>query len=222
MSNQDQTPAAEAAPAPAPAKSKLGGKTKLIIGGLVLLTTIAECVIVYLYVSSNSVAEADEPAAHAAASDHHEKPPADKHAGASKHASHHEEAAHAPKHDENKINVPAPIRAKRLPGDQREVELGEFQVSAYQPLSNTTLRLDFHIFGTVADGQEDEFASLLEAKKQRFRDQVITIIRSGDIADFTEAGLGLIKRRILETTNKTLGRPYLHSVIFSKFSFIEQ
>ena len=71
-------------------------------------------------------------------------------------------------------------------------------------------------------GRKKLFAGLFEAKKQRFRDQVIATIRSADMADFTEAGLGLIKRRILETTNRTIGKPCLEAVLFSDFSFIEQ
>ena len=35
-------------------------------------------------------------------------------------------------------------------GDQVEVDLGEFSVTSFQPISNTTLRIDFHLFGTVA------------------------------------------------------------------------
>jgi flagellar FliL protein len=54
------------------------------------------------------------------------------------------------------------------------------------------------------------------------RDNVIVIIRSAEITDLTDAGLGLIKRRILETTNKTLGKPLLQGVVFSEFSFVEQ
>ena len=109
-----------------------------------------------------------------------------------------------------------------LAGENHEMDLGQFRVTVFQPLSNTTLRVDFRLYGVVADGSETEFASLLEARQQRFRDQVITTIRAVDMTDFTEAGLGLIKRRILETTNKTLGKPLLQAVIFSDFSFVEQ
>ena len=58
--------------------------------------------------------------------------------------------------------------------------------------------------------------------KHRIRENVIIIIRSAEVTDLTDAGLGLIKRRILETTNKTLGKPLLQEVVFSEFSFIEQ
>lgn len=105
---------------------------------------------------------------------------------------------------------------------QIEVDLGEFSVTAYQPVSNTTLRIDFHLYGTVASKEEREFQEALQANAHRFRDQVIVTIRSSDITDLTDAGLGLIKRKVLEKTNTTLGKRFLKAVIFSDFSFIEQ
>jgi flagellar FliL protein len=106
--------------------------------------------------------------------------------------------------------------------EQAEVKLGEFRVTAYQPLSNTTLRIDFQLYGTIAASDADEFKQLMEQKGHRFREQVIVIIRGADLTDLTDAGLGLLKRRILATTNKTLGKTLLHSVVFSDFSFVEQ
>lgn len=106
--------------------------------------------------------------------------------------------------------------------NQVEVDLGEFSVSAFQPISNTTLRIDFHLFGTVDADGEKEFLALMDENLHRFREQVIVTVRSADITDLTDAGLGLIKRKILEKTNRILGRLLLRTVIFSDFSFIEQ
>ena len=107
-------------------------------------------------------------------------------------------------------------------GDQVEVDLGEFSVTSFQPISNTTLRIDFHLFGTVAADDEQEFRTLIEENAHRFREQVIVTVRASDINDLTDAGLGLLKRQILEKTNKVLGKNLLRVVIFSDFSFIEQ
>jgi len=106
--------------------------------------------------------------------------------------------------------------------DQIEVDLGEFSVTSYQPVSTTTLRIDFHLYGTVGIEDERMFLALMGENLHRFREQVIVIIRSAEITDLTDAGLGLIKRKILEKTNRTLGKPLLRTVIFSEFSFIEQ
>ncbi len=106
--------------------------------------------------------------------------------------------------------------------DQTEVDLGEFTVTAFQPLTNTTTRIDFHLFGTTSAEDVAGFQKAWEENKHRLRDQVIVTLRSSEPSELTDAGLGLIKRRILEKTNRTLGKPYLRSVIFSDFSFIEQ
>jgi len=106
--------------------------------------------------------------------------------------------------------------------DQVEVDLGEFSVTAFQPISNTTLRIDFHLYGTVAAKDENEFLTLMEDNLHRFREQAIVTVRSADITDLTDAGLGLVKRKILDKTNRILGKTLLRVVIFSDFSFIEQ
>jgi flagellar basal body-associated protein FliL len=105
---------------------------------------------------------------------------------------------------------------------QLEVNLGEFNVTAYQPASNTTLRIDFHLYGTVAASDQKLFMSRLEENQYRFREQVIEIVRGSEITDLTDAGLGLVKRKLMDKTNRMLGKQLLQTVIFSDFSFIEQ
>ncbi len=106
--------------------------------------------------------------------------------------------------------------------NQIEVDLEQFSVTAFQPVSNTTLRIDFHLYGAIAVDDEVEFQQRMAKNVHRFREQVIVIIRSAELTDLTDAGLGLIKRKILEKTNHILGKPLLKSVIVSDFSFIEQ
>ncbi|GAB6165430.1 hypothetical protein JCM19992_14300 [Thermostilla marina] len=107
-------------------------------------------------------------------------------------------------------------------GNEVEVDLGEFSVTAYQPTTETTLRIDFHLWGTVAADKQEAFTETWNKNQNRLRDQVITIVRSAELTDLTDAGLSLVKRRILEKTNRLMGKPYLRTVIFSDFSFVEQ
>lgn len=111
---------------------------------------------------------------------------------------------------------------EKEPNSQVEVDLGEFNVTAYQPASNTTLRIDFHLYGTVAAAEQKEFMTRLEENQHRFREQVIVTVRSSEITDLTDAGLGLVKRKIMDKTNRMLGKQLLQTIIFSDFSFIEQ
>jgi len=105
---------------------------------------------------------------------------------------------------------------------EAEVDLGDFSVTAYQRSSNTTLRIDFKLYGTVEEENRADFEQRRQANEHRFREQVIVTVRGSEVEDLTDAGLGLIKRRILERTNRAIGKPLLKNVIFSEFSFVEQ
>ena len=118
--------------------------------------------------------------------------------------------------------LPAQQQADAALEDQMEVDLGEFHVVSFQPRSNTTLRIDFHMYGTIHPDDQTKFDLAWQENTHRFRDQVIVTVRGCELSELTDAGLGLIKRKILEKTNRTLGKPLLQAVIFSEFSFIEQ
>lgn len=130
-------------------------------------------------------------------------------------------ASRSPANTGEDAEDPGPLNADEI-ADQIEVDLGEFTVTAFQPLSNTTMRIDFHLFGTIGKNDDKEFLTLMDENLHRFREQVIMIVRGADSADLTDPTLGLIKRKVLERTSKTLGKPLLRDVIFSDFSFLEQ
>jgi flagellar FliL protein len=192
-------------PAPEPKKSSLA---KLMILGIVVAVIGVECTFAFFVLSS--AGNATEPAV-ASAEEKVEGKEA-KHEG--------KEAKHEGKGEEKKGE--SGIDPDADPAEQVEVVLGEFSVTAYQPATNTTLRIEFNLYGTVGVKEQKEFMTLLEENQHRFREQVIVIVRSAEITDLTDAGLGLIKRKIMEKTNRMIGKPYLQSVIFSDFSFIEQ
>lgn len=103
-----------------------------------------------------------------------------------------------------------------------EVDLGSYTVTSYQPLSGTTLRIDFHLYGTVSEQAHPEFSTLKEENDARLREQVNVMVRSANLNDLTDPGLGLIKRRILEKINSILGKPLVKEVVISDFSFMGQ
>jgi flagellar FliL protein len=104
---------------------------------------------------------------------------------------------------------------------RKEVDLGEFSVTSFQPVSSSTLSINFHLYGAVLEADDEEFQERFEEHRHRFRESVIVIVRSSDLADLTDAGLGLIKRKVLEKTNRALGKPLLKDVVFSEFSLVE-
>ena len=103
-----------------------------------------------------------------------------------------------------------------------EVELGIYNITRFNPATNTTLAIDFELYGTVLASDTTEFEHEFEHNKARIREQVTMTLHGAASADLTDAGLGLIKRRILEKTNRALGHPLLKEVLFSKFSFVER
>jgi flagellar basal body-associated protein FliL len=130
--------------------------------------------------------------------------------GEAEHGGHGDEEGHAPK-----------IPAANATGEV-EVDLGQYSLTAFQPASNTTLLVDFHLYGTVRAADAGLFADRFEESKHRIRDQVIVTVRCAEMTDFADPGLALIKRQILEKSNATLGRRLLRGVVFSDFTLIEQ
>ena len=106
--------------------------------------------------------------------------------------------------------------------DMVEVSLGSFHVVAYNPDSGSSMNVDFKLFGTVLADEVGEFDSLYTASMNRISEQITITVRGTDPVDLTDPGLGLIKRKILEKTNRALGKHLLHEAIFSDFSFVER
>jgi hypothetical protein len=105
---------------------------------------------------------------------------------------------------------------------EREMDLGQFTLTSFQPASGTTLLVDFHLYVIVRAESAGKFKALYERNQHRIRDQVIVTVRSAEMEDLTDPGLGLIKRRILEKVNSGLGKRLAQEVIFSDFTFVEQ
>ena len=107
-------------------------------------------------------------------------------------------------------------------GDMVEVSLGAFHVLFTDPETGSRTNVDFDLFATVLDDEESEFFDLYAANEQRIREQVLITLRGTDMTELADPTLGLIKRKILEKVNRALGRPLMHEVIFSKYSFEER
>jgi len=106
--------------------------------------------------------------------------------------------------------------------DMREVSLGSFHVVTTDPDTGASLNVDFDLFATVQADEESDFFTLFESSENRVREQIYITVRGMEVTDLTDPTLGLIKRKILEKTNRALGKPLLHEAIFSKFSFVER
>jgi flagellar FliL protein len=176
---------------------------KLKIAGFVVGVMLAECAVAYLWLGGEGTsAHAEE----SGGGSH------DKHA---KHDDGHG-GHHSPGHGGN---------GEKSTGDSTdgvEILLGEFNVTSFQPQSNSTLRISFQLYATTSLEDEYELKKLLEANKHRVREQVLIIARSATIEDLADPMLTLIKRKISEKVNRLIGKPLVRGAVFSDFSYFEQ
>lgn len=103
-----------------------------------------------------------------------------------------------------------------------EVSLGAYHVVSFNPSTGASMNIDFELFGVVLATDEAEFAERFLLHEKRLNEQVTIAIRGMQAADFTDPGLGLIKRIILEKVNRALGKTIVREAIFSEFSFAER
>jgi len=124
--------------------------------------------------------------------------------------------------------LPASLASEEISAEQEEskntveIPLGDYNLTIPQRNSNSALRADFTLAGTVLASDESTFANLMEKHPARFREAVLYEFRNSEREDLDEPELGLIKRRILERSNKLFGKPILKSLMIPDFSYIEQ
>ncbi len=106
--------------------------------------------------------------------------------------------------------------------DVVEIEFGDYNVTAPQPSTNSTIRIDFKLAGTVEKDKKDKVSELFEANKRRFGNNVEYVIRNAEMSDLNDPGLGLIKRRILETSNRLFGESLVKEILVTGFSLVDQ
>lgn len=208
--------AASAMPAKSPESSAPAGRggvlAKIIVLGFIAAVIGAECLFAYMYLSLASAK------AEAAAQGDGTKAAADAPVADSVLAQPGE--AESPGQDAEAAE--AGKKSQHAGALEKEVDLGEFNVTVLQAASNTTLMVDFHLYGTVRVEDEAEFLQRYERSKQRIREQILMTVRAAELADLADPGLGLIRRQILEKSNRLLGKPLLLGVIFSDFVLVEQ
>jgi hypothetical protein len=210
----------------------------ILVATFVAVVILSECIFAWLLIPSSAdletwaKAKAGDPAA---AAEKHDVPAAKE--SSAEHGAKDSHGAHGAKKEPDKAGAhghAAPAAggdahsaaaghgAAHGEGHEHEVDLGKFNLMIHQPAADVTLRINFHLIGIVAEKDHHEFTELLAKNQHRLRDHVLSEIRNSETSDLTDPGLGLIKRRILATSNELLGTPILHTIVFSDFSFVEQ
>jgi hypothetical protein len=119
-------------------------------------------------------------------------------------------------------DAPEEHKGEHAAEHEAEVELGKFNIIVHKPAENLTMRVNFHLIGTVPEKEHKEFEELYAKCEHRLRDQIIFEVRKSDVAELSDPGLALLKRKILAKSNELLGKSMLHTIVFSDFAFIEQ
>jgi flagellar FliL protein len=176
----------------------------LMVAGFVGSVILVECLLAFYMIPSTAdieaAAKAKLEAEHGKAGDHGEHGKTDAHGEAGAHGEH-------GAHDDG--------------NSSEEIDLGKFNIMIHRPSNDVTLRVSFHLIGTIKGKDSEDFHHMLEKNEHRLRDRIIFEIRNSEISDLTDPGLGLIKRRILAKSNELLGKPVLESVVFSEFSYVQ-
>lgn len=108
-------------------------------------------------------------------------------------------------------------------GDETaEVELGSFNITRYDPENDTTLNVDFTVYGVVLASEQAAFVEAYGSNMSRIKEQIVMTMHAAQTSDLASAGLGLIKRQIVEKTNRAIGKPLLREVVFTKINFIQR
>lgn len=102
-----------------------------------------------------------------------------------------------------------------------EVRLGEFTVTRFNAKAETTMNVDFEVWATISHSEDKEFEELFEKNRNRIKEQISLTVHAADAAELRDRGLGLLKRRILEKTNRALGKPLIHELLLTRFNFVE-
>ncbi len=101
------------------------------------------------------------------------------------------------------------------------VQLGQFSVSSYNPITRLTLKADFQLEGVTSCPDREAFDRFMQSSHRFFREQVMVSVRNSARAELIDPGLRLLKRRIVARVNLAMGRPFLKSVAIKDFNLLE-
>ena len=99
----------------------------------------------------------------------------------------------------------------------RGIELGEFRIRAYYPVEAQKSTVRFVLYAAVASERFAEAQSLVEARRHKLRDEVITASRMAPLVIFDEAGLKSFRRRILVRLRRTVPELPIDDLYVSDF-----
>lgn len=98
-------------------------------------------------------------------------------------------------------------------------DLGRFELEEIRPTRNETTRISFEAYFLMSAEVSKEELKDLENWKHRFRDQVITAVRTAQVKDFHEPQLERLRRIILFRVSRMMREALVEDILFSEFTF---
>jgi hypothetical protein len=99
----------------------------------------------------------------------------------------------------------------------RGLELGEFRIRAYYPVQAQKSMVRFVLFATVSGERYSTSKQLMQNRRHKIRDQVITATRMVPLVEFDQPDLASFRRRILLRLRRTLPELEIDDVYVSNF-----
>jgi hypothetical protein len=102
-------------------------------------------------------------------------------------------------------------------GPIRGVSLGDFRIQAYHAIEAKRSTLSFTLYAVVSSDNAPAFKHLIENRRHKVRDQVITIARLSSLADFDQPQLTDFRRRILLRLRRIMPELQIDDLYISDF-----
>jgi flagellar basal body-associated protein FliL len=98
-----------------------------------------------------------------------------------------------------------------------EVDLGEFRVTHAHDMEELRL-VKFHLYAVLPEQALDKWTAAHEARQQRARDAVLSVVQAASWEEIADPNLGNIKAELVSSLNRVLENDDLRDVAFSTFA----
>ncbi|MEX2307639.1 MAG: hypothetical protein WD738_08610 [Pirellulales bacterium] len=99
----------------------------------------------------------------------------------------------------------------------RGIDLGEFRIRSYYPVEAQKSTVRFVMYAGVASEHFAEAQGMVESRRHKIRNEIITATRMAPLAIFEEPGLTNLRRRIMVRLRRTLPELPIDDVFVSDF-----
>jgi hypothetical protein len=104
-----------------------------------------------------------------------------------------------------------------LPAKTRGIEIGEFHIRTYYPVEAQKSMVRFVLFIAVPGERYADTKRLVNNRRHKIRDQVITATRLVPLVEFDQSDLASFRRRILLRIRRTLPELKIDDVYVGNF-----